>query len=218
MFNFKEMMGGFNLGEVKENELAMTMDGRVAVKRKDGEYVTYDSEKKVIVNNHGFVIDEMDGMFMIIPSQDVKEKDLVKIAGDYFYIDEIEGEKIYGINLSRGATQRINLVKEVSLMGFNFYNKVVSLASGFGQQGMNPMTLVMMKQMFGKDDSSSGNMMEKMFEMQMMSQMFGGGQNCNPMANMFGGMFGQSQQQTKEEVEEKITLTKEEYERLVNRQ
>jgi hypothetical protein len=167
--DMSKMMSGFNMRTLGEDEVAMGMDGKTYFKRKNGDYVRYDAESRTIVNTHNMKFDF--GMAMIIPSPTVQAGDMIVNGEDFVYITSIKDNKIFGVGLNSGRTKSI--IVEKSTMGFSFYQKVVNMMDGMGQQtggmfgGMNPMMLMMMNKEEGK---SSGGMMEMM----MMSQMMGG--------------------------------------------
>lgn len=166
--DMSKMMGGFNMRTLGEDEIAMGMDGKTYFKRKNGDYVRYDAESRTIVNTHNMKFDI--GMAMIIPSPTVQIGDMIVNGEDFVYITNIKDNKIFGVGLNSGRTKSI--IVEKSTMGFTFYQKVVNMMDGAGQQGgmfggMNPMMLMMMN----KDDSSDK---KSMMEMMLMSQMMTG--------------------------------------------
>lgn len=166
--DMSKMMSGFNMRTLSEDEVAMGMDGKTYFKRKNGDYVRYDVESRTIVNTHNMKFDF--GMAMIIPSPTVQAGDMIVNGDDFVYITSIKDNKIFGVGLNSGRTKSI--IVEKSTMGFSFYQKVVNMMDGMGQQtggmfgGMNPMMLMMMN----KEEGKNSNMMEMM----MMSQMMGG--------------------------------------------
>jgi hypothetical protein len=187
--NMGNMMKGFNMRQLGEDEVGMGLDGRTYFKRKDGDYVRYDFEIGQIVNTHDMKFDF--GMAMIIPSPTVEVRDMIVKGDSFLCITKVTKNKIFGVSLNSGRTESI--VKEVSAFGFNFYQKVVNMMDGqngmsnmFGN--MNPMMLMMMN----GDSEGGSDMMQNM----MMMQMFGGMGNINSqaMSNPFQNMFGNVQQ------------------------
>lgn len=185
--NMSNMMKGFNMRQLGEDEVGMGLDGRTYFKRKDGDYVRYDFDMEQIVNTHDMKFDF--GMAMIVPSPTVEVRDMIVKGDSFLCITKVTKNKIFGVSLNSGRTESI--VKEVSAFGFNFYQKVVNMMDNQNGQnnmfgGINPMMLMMMN---GGSEGGS-DMMQNM----MMMQMMGGMNNQQPMANPFGSMFSNMQQ------------------------
>lgn len=206
-FDFKNMLGGLKFGKCEDVSIAMGMDGRFYYKRKDGDYVRYDSDMKQIVNTHDVKFDM--GSAMVVPAQSVNVGELILDKDSILYITKNTDNKITGVCLNTGRNKTI--IKEVSAFGFSFYSKIFNIMDGIqgqgGFNGFNPMMMAMMS------DDEGGGTSSDMMQMMMMSQMFSGGQN--PMTNM----FGQPQQaqpantqpklMTSEEIDEQIKMLKE---------
>lgn len=143
----------------------MTMDGKVAIKRKNGDFVRYDEDKKAITNYMDFIIEGTESMCMITPVQEIQTGDVIKNGDSYIqvtYIDKKNGD-VKGKNLTTG--RNTSIVKENNITGVNFYNKLVSLMEGFknDNNSINPMMLMLMDD--EKGDSSD------IMKMMLMSQM-----------------------------------------------
>lgn len=174
---------------VEDGEVAITMNGGLAVRRADGDYISYDANSGKIVNSMKFVInnDTVNKFIFLMPMAQLQVGDIIKNNKTYYYVREIYDGGVKVISLNSGAHS--NMVEETNIMfGTTLYSKVVSLfnmagcqqATGgiFGQ--INPMMFMLM---MDKSEDGDGGDMSDMLETMMMMQMFGGGQN------MFGGMF-----------------------------
>lgn len=173
---------------VEDGEVAITMSGGLAVRRADGDYVSYDMNSGKIVNSMKFVInnDTVNKFIFLMPMAQLQVGDIIKNNKTYYYVREIYDGGVKVISLNSGAHS--NMVEETNIMfGTTLYSKVVSLfnmagcqqATGgmFGQ--MNPMLFMAM---MDKSEDGDGGSMSDMMETMLMMQMFGNG-------NMFGGMF-----------------------------
>lgn len=174
---------------VEDGEVAITMNGGLAVRRADGDYVSYDANSGKIVNSMKFVInnDTVNKFIFLMPMAQLQVGDIIKNNKTYYYVREIYDGGVKVISLNSGAHS--NMVEETNIMfGTTLYSKVVSLFNMVGCQqttgGMfgqvNPMMLMLM---MDKSEDGEGGDMSDMLETMLMMQMFSGGQN------MFGGMF-----------------------------
>lgn len=174
---------------VEDGEVAITMNGGLAVRRADGDYVSYDANSGKIVNSMKFVInnDTVNKFIFLMPMAQLQVGDIIKNNKTYYYVREIYDGGVKVISFNSGAHS--NMVEETNIMfGTTLYSKVVSLFNMAGCQqttgGMfgqvNPMMLMLM---MDKSKDGEGGDMGDMLETMLMMQMFGGSQN------MFGGMF-----------------------------
>lgn len=175
---------------VEDGEVAITMNGGLAVRRANGDYVSYDANSGKIMNSMKFVIsnDTINKFIFLMPMPmaQLQVGDIIKNNKTYYYVRDIYDDGVKVISLSSGSHS--NMVEETNIMfGTTIYSKVVSLfnmaggqqATGgmFGQ--MNPMLFMAM---MDKSEDGDGGSMSDMMETMLMMQMFGNG-------NMFGGMF-----------------------------
>jgi hypothetical protein len=195
--SFKNLLGSLNLefGKYTNGNLALSFSG-IAVRRKQGDWVSYDRANKTLIEVGDL---KFDVDFYRIPVQQLAAGDITEIDGQILIVNEIKSDGT--INCSNPATgSTTNKIKRSNLMNMHFYTKIVSMfemfnggaASPFGgsaNQGggaqaspfgnINPMMLMMMS---GGDKGEKGGM-DSMMEMMMMSQMFGGAQGGgNPFA------------------------------------
>lgn len=196
--NFSNMFKGFNMRQLEEDEVGMGFDGKTYFKRKNGDYVRYDFTTQQIINTHEMKFNF--GMAMIIPAPTVQVGDMIINGDDFVCITKISNNKISGVGLNTGRSKTI--VKEVSAIGLNFYQKVVNFMDNQNGQSIfgniNPMMLMMMN---NSDDNKNSGMSDIM-QMMMMSQMFGGMNNQqfqNPFSNMTN-MFGMSPQPINQQI------------------
>lgn len=170
------------VGIVKDGSLALTLTGKVAVKRKDGDFVRWDCNGEVMENQGELIFPGSEKFMILMPSTTVEVGDIIKNSNKYYQVLE---KKVNGslktVNFETGHCTTI--LKETNLFNMNFYTKVVSFMTGFGGNGvggdgtqtMNPMMFALLT---GDDDKEMN-----MTELMMLSSMFGGQQTAgmNPM-------------------------------------
>lgn len=209
-FDFSKICSNMEgIGPVKDDSVALTFNGVIAVKREDGDYVRYNSSNNTIENQCNFVIGGSNKMMIVIPVNEVVVGDIVTKNGKYYQVlKSIAGSgEIEVVNLSSGSKE--TLFREVTPFGINFYYKVVSFAQSCG---MNPMMLAMMNDEDGENDGMS-SLMKSMMQMSMMQMFMGGQQQVQPQQgfgmNMLGNMFG-NQMQPQVDTKDEIIKTQEE--------
>lgn len=176
------------------DDVAMTMNGQLAIKRKNGDYVTYDPVSNTIINNMQFIIksEAISKFIYLMPMAQLGAGDIIKHNNNYCYVKEVYSGGVKVVNLTSGAHS--NVVDEVNIMfGTAMYQKVVSLfGGGFGQAGNNNMQFnPMMLMLMDRDNGGSNDMLETMMMMQMMN---GGAGGQNPFGAMFGAFGGKVQE------------------------
>lgn len=84
--NVNNMFG--EVGTIKTGDVATTMNGGLAVKRKDGEWVSFDPITQTIVNQNGFVIESTSKMIMLMPTQfdAISTGDIIKSKETYYHV------------------------------------------------------------------------------------------------------------------------------------
>ena len=201
--NFKKIFG--EMGKTENGELALTMSGKIAVKRNEDEFVRYNPESETIENQMNFVIKEAADMIFVMPSTEVEEDDIIKAKKTYYQVVEVLANgNIKAVNIKNGTKSTI--IKETNIMGFSFYYKVISLFQTVApvaktatlspldddncnedevvnkQPAMNPLMMMML---MGDDDAVATGAVKKADEADgmsmkdiMMMQMFSGGQQA----------------------------------------
>lgn len=140
----KERRGMFNhkFGKVRGSVLALSYDGKIAVKKANTEdYVRYNAETSTVENIKDLVINDNKWFFMI-PATEVEVGDIIKYNDGFYQVIKVNEENISAINLMNSTMTTI--VKE-TIFGLSCYAKVISLIdpSTFGD-GNNGMMAMMM--------------------------------------------------------------------------
>lgn len=192
----KDRFSSFMPAKVKTGEVALTMTGALAVRGKDGNYVSYNKKTKQIEDHMDLVFGEgrIEEMCFLMPTdiKQLKEGDIVNSNGAYCYVEgqDIETGKLTLVNF-------LTSVREDAVGSENVFTKmstVRKLVTAFGMAGGadgadgNPMAnMLPFMMMSGKDKGGD----DSMFKMMMMSQMMGGnmGGDSNGMNPMMMMMF-----------------------------
>jgi hypothetical protein len=170
----EERKGMFNhkFGKVRGSVLALSYDGKIAVKKANTEdYVRYNAETSTVENIKDFVINDNKWFFMI-PATDVEVGDIIKYNDGFYQVIKVNEDNISAINLMNSTMSTI--IKE-TIFGMSCYAKVISLIDKdtFGSDSNNMMMMFMMME----DDNMD---MKELMMMQMFTNK-DGKQNINPM-------------------------------------
>lgn len=229
--NMKNIFGG-EIGMVKSDDVRLGLDGSIAIKRADGDYVTF-KEDGTVINVSQFAFD-MGGLFILPVTIDkVKRGDIIIKDGRYYHVDEdgVVGKGLQGTAVDNSEIKEFRLTKSM-LLNNEYVRKVVSPFSMFGVSNNDSnnglMTMAMLSGMdFGDEksemftalmmaqainDGNNGMDMQKMLPFLMM------GGNKGDMSQLFmmsailgqGNIFGGQPTQAKED-----TITKKDVEKIV---
>lgn len=231
--NFANIFGG-EIGMVKSDNVKLGLNGEIAVKRADGDYVTF-KEDGTVLNVSQFAFD-MGGLFIVpVTIDNVKKGDIVIKDNVYYHVDEdgVSGQGLKATSVNNSEIKEFRLTKSM-LLNNEYVRKVISPFSMFGKlDNSNPfMALVMLSGMNMADEKS------EMMNTLLMAQMINGGQNGFDMKSMLpllmfgksndgnslsqymilstltnGGLFGKTEDKT--EVVENKAITKEEIKKYV---
>jgi hypothetical protein len=188
---------GLNLasGKLSGNRVALTISGDLAFRTGDGSYVTLskDADGNKTQVNVGDLKFDVD--FYKLPTQVLEVGDLIELDGQLLFVEEKNNGGLKFVNPITG--NKSSKLAQSNILGLFFYTKVVSIfnmgqqaggqgVQGFGLNGLNPLTLMMLS---GKDGLGSGDSSSNLMEMMVMSQLVGapqGGaqQAINPMMLM----------------------------------
>ena len=168
----KERKNMFNekFGKVRGNQLALSYDGKIAVKNGNEDYVRYNAKTSTVENIKDFVMNN-NKFFFIMPVSDVAEGDIIKYNDGFYQVTKVNKANIAAINLKNSTMATI--VRE-TIFGMQYYAKVISLIdpSTFGKDNNGMMTMMML----GDDDMD----IKELMMLQMMTNNNKGGQT-NPM-------------------------------------
>lgn len=176
-----DMMNCFNgmFGKLGAGMCRLTMNGRIAVKTSGG-YKSYNVKTGKLTNCSNFVFNIGDDFFFIIPTNKVDIGDIILVKGTPRCVIEVDKKTLKVMNYEDMTIDTIVPERHVFMGNTYFYGKIVSLmgsTAGKGKNGMKQMMqFMMMSQMFGGSNATSGLNM--------------GGNNMLPMMFMMNGSSG----------------------------
>ena len=176
-----DMMNCFNgmFGKLGAGMCRLTMNGRIAVKTSGG-YKSYNVKTGKLTNCSNFVFNIGDDFFFIIPTNKVDIGDIILVKGTPRCVIEVDKKTLKVMNYEDMTIDTIVPERHVFMGNTYFYGKIVSLmgsTAGKGKNGMKQMMqFMMMSQMFGGSNATSGMNM--------------GGNNMLPMMFMMNGGSG----------------------------
>lgn len=193
MTNSNSMFASLVPSRINASDVVLTMTGKIAYRRKDGEYVRYDSDQDTIVKSLDIFPNFNIGKFcFVIPTAAtaLAVGDIILHKGDYKEIISLEGG-IKTVNLNSGANSTIKK-ETIEFINLALISKVVCIfgdkQASAGTFGMNPMMMMMLS----KDGGSSSKMDDLLPLMMMQGGGFGGAATdgaANPMAAMLPMMM-----------------------------
>jgi len=205
----KDRFSSLMPAKVKIGEVAMTMNGTLAVKGKDGNYVSYNKETKQITDNMDVVFgeDKIAEMCYLMPVdiKVLKVGDIINSNGSYCYVESVDKESGKTTFINFATSVREDVVGSVNIFTqMSTVRKLISffdMAGGFGGTAPAPdpvfdadgkpvatapsnsmgMNPMMMMMLMDKKGTGDNDMMKMMMMGQMMGGMNG---DMNPMMMM----------------------------------
>lgn len=190
------MVSQFYPQEIPAGQVGLTMNGQIAVRRGDGDYVRYNPATEAIENQMDFVLsgEQMDKMCILMPTAAayLQAGDIIKEKQTYYQVIEISGNRIRSVNLNSSVTASLKIETNI-LTGQKMYQKVYSLFSmmqnsmmGGGMlsgMGMNPMMMAMVMDKFKSgegENESEGSIADMLMPMMCMGMMNPAMMSMNP--------------------------------------
>lgn len=177
------LKNSFSFDKLSNEEVALSMTGKIAFKSKDGRFKSYDPAQNAILVQSIFPTFNIGKFCYKIPaaSNTIIAGDIIFHDGVYKHVVEVTDKGIKSINLNTGATS--NIKREI-LDGLNMslVTKVITMfggqqADGAGAAAFNPMMLAMLS----KDGDDFGDGLGDMLPLMLMSQQGGFANGQNPM-------------------------------------
>ncbi len=144
--NTNAIIKNFTPSKVDAGEVALTFSGQIAIRRKNGDYVSVvDGE----VRNEMSMVTDISKYTYLVPTQTPAVGDVVKSKDKYYYITAVTDKELKVINMSTGTRSTLTAEHNI-ICGKTPYQKVTTMLNGFGgntaatQNGFNPMMLAML--------------------------------------------------------------------------
>ncbi len=185
-------------GPNTDKNIASTLMG-VAVKNGDSWRI-FDKKKKEITDVGDMQLGNLP--IFILPTTKLSEGDLIKDAGEYYFVMKVESGSTQTLCAKTGEMKTVIPIKNI--LGFSCYSKVIALSESiitdwefdidklammsamYGQNGENGNQMnQLLPLMLFKDKNGGDNEMEKMLKMMLMSSMMSASANDgNPNGNI----------------------------------
>ena len=177
------LKNSFSFDKLSNEEVALSMTGKIAFKSKDGRFKSYDPAQNAILVQSIFPTFNIGKFCYKVPtaSNTIIAGDIIFHDNVYKHVVEVTDKGIKSVNLNTGATS--NIKREI-LDGLNMsiVTKVITMfggqqADGAGAAAFNPMMLAML----AKDGDDFGDGLGDMLPLMLMSQQGGFANGQNPM-------------------------------------
>ena len=176
----------FSFDKLSNDQVALSMTGKIALKSKDGNFRSYDSTTGSILI-HSILPTFSIGKFcfkMPTSFDAIVEGDIIIHDNAFKHVVSVSALGIKAVNLNTGTLS--NIKKEIhDGLGLAFASKLVTMFGGqqsdaVGAAAFNPMMLAML----AKDGDSFGDGLGDMLPLMMMTQQGGFANGQNPMQNI----------------------------------
>lgn len=155
-------------GPNKDENIASTIMG-IAVKNGDSWRI-YDKKKKKITDIGNMQLGNFP--IFIIPTTKLTEGDLIKDAGEYYFVNKVDKESTQTLCAKTGEIKTVIPIKNV--LGFSCYSKVIALSDSLNiGDDSDVEKLAIMSAMCGQSDENSSQM-NQLLPLMLMKDKFGG--------------------------------------------
>ena len=189
------MLNGM-FGKVAPGMCRLSMSGGIAVKTNNG-YKSYNMKTGRLTNCDSFVFNIGEEFFFVIPTNKAEPGDILLVGGKPKCVIESEKNKLTVINYEDSTIETILPERHVFMGNTYFYGKIVSMFGSDlikGKKGTNKiMQYMMLSEMMKGNSNNSGNGMNEMLPLMMMSGNTG---------SIFDGMFDFDEDDTESEERE----------------
>ena len=143
------------LGPNKDENIASTLMG-VAVKNGDSWQI-YDKKKKEITDVGDMQLGNLP--IFILPTTQLSEGDLIKDAGEYYFVTKVATPKTPTQTLSARTGELKSVVPIKNVLGFSCYSKVIALSDSLNMgDDFDVEKLAIMSAMCGPTGENGGQM------------------------------------------------------------
>lgn len=124
--NIEEKNEGENKMKRLENVAINTLNGGLVVRTKEGKYVSYDAEKRMLQEHIEEFIMKDDKLLTVVPTIKVAVGDIVLVNKNLLYVKSVS-DKGYVTAVDFETSTEEKLVKVANAFNITYYNKVVSI-------------------------------------------------------------------------------------------
>lgn len=164
-------------GANKDENIASTLMG-VAVKNGD-RWMIYDKKKKEITDIGDLQLGNLP--IFILPTTKLSEGDLIKDAGEYYFVSKVEAGKTQTLCVKSGEMKTVIPIKNV--LGFSCYSKVIALSDSLDMgDDFDIEKLAIMSAMCNQNDT--GNQMNQLLPLMLFKDKFNTGDDTMKLVLM----------------------------------
>jgi hypothetical protein len=180
-------MNNMEFGPNKDENIASTLMG-VAVKN-EGSWRIYDKVNKVITDVGDMQLGNLP--IFILPTTQLNEGDLIKDAGEYYFVTKVATPETPTQTLSAKTGELKSVVPIKNILGFSCYSKVIALSDSLNLgNDFDVETLAIMSAMFSGQNGETGNQMNQLLPLLLFKDKIGGDDDTMKlllMSSMMGG-------------------------------
>ena len=124
--NIEEKNEGENKMKRLENVAINTLNGGLVVRTKEGKYVSYDAEKRMLQEHIEEFIMRDDKLLTVVPTIKVAVGDIVLVNKNLLYVKSVSDKgHVTAVDFETSTEEK--LVKVANAFNIIYYNKVVSI-------------------------------------------------------------------------------------------
>ena len=112
---------GSSFGKINTNQFRLSING-LAVKGKDGKYVTFNPETHELVEVTTGFFDEMKDLLFIMPATELEVGDIILHQNKPYYITSVREGNVKGIDFEEAVEN--TLIPRTNVFGIKYYTKV----------------------------------------------------------------------------------------------
>ena len=162
-------------GPNKDKNIASTIMG-VAVKNGDSWRI-YDKKKKEITDVGDMQLGNLP--IFILPTTKLTEGDLIKDAGEYYFVNKVQTESTQTLSAKTGEMKNVIPIKNV--LGISCYSKVIALSDSLNNgDDFDVEKLAIVSAMCGQSGENSSQM-NQLLPLMLFKDKLGGDDNDNMM-------------------------------------
>ena len=168
----------------KDENIASTLMG-VAVKNGDSWRI-YNKKKKEFTELGDMQLGNLP--IFILPTTKLREGDLIKDAGDYYFVTKVATPKTPTQTLSARTGEMKSIVPIKNILGFSCYSKVIALSDSLNvSDDFDVEKLAIMSAMFDQTGETGGQM-NQLFPLMLFKDKFGGDDDTIKLMLMYSMM------------------------------
>ena len=112
---------GSSFGKINSNQFRLSING-LAVRGKDGKYLTFNPETRELVEVTTGFFDDMKDLLFVMPATELEVGDIILHQNKPYYITSARDNQIKGIDFE-DAVESV-LVPKTNVFGIKYYTKV----------------------------------------------------------------------------------------------